>query len=483
MKNQVQLIAYTDRFGEGNLRQFARFFTDHLAEIFQGGVHVLPFYNSIHGKDAGYDPRDHLQVDPSLGTWEDIRHLAGSTPLMADIIVNHISASSEQFRSVICQGRQSPYFEMFLTKERVFDDGVADVQRIYRPRPTTPFTPLPVQGETIEFWTTFTPEQIDIDVESAQGRSYLNEILVVFAQNGIKQVRFDAIGYAIKRKGTSCFMIPETFEFIQDLSLEAKKHGIEVLVEIHSHFQKQIEIGKRVNYVYDFALPPLLLHTLYSGNVVALANWLSISPRNCFTVLDTHDGIGIIDAAGNAEEPGLLTPIEIEQLVNEIHVRSDNESKYASGEGGKNLDIYQINCSYYSALGCNDDLYLMARAFQFFCPGIPQVYYGGFLAMKNDLNLMNQTGVHRDINRPYISFPQIEEALDTPVVKRLVNLIHFRNTEMAFEGEFTFQANHENHIDLRWENNNRWAALCFNGKELTIDVTYGTDHETSRLNL
>ena len=142
---------------------------------------------------------------------------------------------------------------------------------------------------------TFTPEQIDIDVRSSAGRAYLGQILSEFQAAGIRAIRLDAVGYAIKKPGTSCFMIPETFDFIDKLTAQAHALDIEVLVEIHAYYQDQINIATQVDWVYDFALPPLVLHALYTRTAARLKHWLSISPRNCITVLDTHDGIGVID--------------------------------------------------------------------------------------------------------------------------------------------------------------------------------------------
>ena len=115
-------------------------------------------------------------------------------------------------------------------------------------------------------WTTFTPEQIDIDVRSSAGRAYLEQILTQFQAAGIRAIRLDAAGYAIKKPGTTCFMIPETFDFIAGLTAQAHALGIEVLVEIHTHYQDQIDIAQQVDWVYDFALPPLVLHALYTRN-------------------------------------------------------------------------------------------------------------------------------------------------------------------------------------------------------------------------
>jgi sucrose phosphorylase len=465
MKNQVQLITYVDRLSGGGLRDLQQMLEGPFRGLF-GGVHLLPFFYPIDGVDAGFDPIDHTRVDPRLGTWNDVRDLAGQADIMADLIVNHVSRQSPQFTDFQNRGDESAYAGMFLTYGRVFPGGAReeDLLKIYRPRPALPFTKLRLENGTERLlWTTFTPDQIDIDVRDPEGKRYLEQILDRFQTVGIRTIRLDAAGYAIKKPGTTCFMIPETFSFIGELTEQARARGIEVLVEIHSYYREQIEIAKHVDRVYDFALPPLILHALYTGDARRLRQWLGISPRNSITVLDTHDGIGVIDAGPDRknpeESPGLLDPKEIDVLVETIHQRSLGESRQATGAAASNLDLYQVNCTYYDALGRRDDEYLVARAVQFFAPGIPQVYYVGLLAGKNDLDLLRRTGVGRDINRHYYTRDEVENQLRVPVVRSLMDLVHFRNTHPAFSGDFHLGAGHDNSLIMEWRTDSEWARL------------------------
>jgi sucrose phosphorylase len=272
-------------------------------------------------------------------------------------------------------------------------------------------------------------------------------------------IRLDAVGYAIKKPGTSCFMIPETFQFIAELTARAHALGIEVLVEIHSHYLKQIEIARQVDWVYDFALPPLVLHTLFKCDPHPLARWLSMSPRNAVTVLDTHDGIGVIDVGADGQNPGLLPPQDIDSLVETIHQRSQGQSRQATGSAANNLDLYQVNCTFLDALGGRETEYLIARALQFFAPGIPQVYYVGFLGGANDMALLARTGVGRDINRHYYTATEIEAALQEPLVQKQIQLIRLRNTHPAFAGEFRVAVPAENQIQIRWGLKEHWVKL------------------------
>ncbi len=465
MRNQVQLITYVDRLSGGGFRALGDLFHGPFRGLF-GGAHLLPFYWPIDGADAGFDPIDHTQPDSRLGSWDDVRALAEGRDLMADVIVNHVSSRSPQFEDFRKHGDASSSRDLFLTYGRVFPNGASesDLLKIYRPRPGLPFTKTRLDDGTERLlWTTFTPEQIDIDVHSTGGRAYLSQILREFQAAGIRAIRLDAVGYAIKKPGTSCFMIPETFDFIGELTAQSHALNIEVLVEIHAYHQDQIQIAKQADWVYDFALPPLVLHALYTRDAARLKHWLSISPRNCITVLDTHDGIGVIDVGpdrrGTEILPGLLTSEEIDHLVETIHVRSNGESRQATGAAANNLDLYQVNCTYYDALGRRDEEYLIARAIQFFAPGIPQVYYVGLLAGVNDLDLLRRTGVGRDINRHYYSRREIDSEITRPVVSALFDLIRFRNAHPAFAGGFRLLPSADHQIHIEWRNGNHWARL------------------------
>jgi sucrose phosphorylase len=215
MKNQAQLITYVDRLTGGTFRDLAHLLAGPLKGAF-GGVHVLPFFHPIDGADAGFDPIDHTQVDRRLGTWDDVTALAAQTELMGDVIVNHVSSRSPQFEDFHARGSDSPFAGMFLTYDRVFPQGArgSDLLAIYRPRPGLPFTAhRTASGDQLLLWTTFTSEQVDIDVHHAEGKRYLAGVLERFHAAGIRAIRLDAVGYAVKRPGTSCFMIPETFAF------------------------------------------------------------------------------------------------------------------------------------------------------------------------------------------------------------------------------------------------------------------------------
>jgi sucrose phosphorylase len=241
--------------------------------------------------------------------------------------------------------------------------------------------------------------------------------------------------------------------------------------------------------VYDFALPPLVLHALFTGDATALHRWLLLRPRNAVTVLDTHDGIGVVDVGPDQtapDRPGLLAPDQIDALVERIHHNSGGQSRQATGWAASNVDVYQVNCTFYDALGRDDNQYLLARLVQFFVPGIPQVYYVGLLAGVNDMDLLAQTGVGRDINRHHYSQDEVSAALQRPVVGALHSLIRFRNAHPAFDGTFHPGApvGERGALCLSWTNGEHRATLQvdFAARDYTLSWTeYGDLHVTSDL--
>jgi sucrose phosphorylase len=465
MKNQVQLITYVDRLGGGGLQTLGNLLRESFPGAFSG-LHLLPFYFPIDGADAGFDPIDHLRVDPRLGEWDDVSALSRDWELMADVIVNHMSCDSPQFQDFSKLGPESKHKGLFLTFSSVFPQGASerDLLALYRPRPGLPLTATTLaNGERRLLWTTFTPQQVDIDVLHPQGQAYLQAILKLLSASGVKMIRLDAVGYAIKKAGASGFMMPETFAFIEAFSGLARSLNLEVLVEIHSYYQKQIEIAKQVDWVYDFALPPLVLHAFFFKTARYLQQWAQIRPHNALNVLDTHDGIGIIDIGADATDrnarPGLVPPMELDEMVEIIHRNSLGQSREATGAAASNLDLYQVNCTFYDALARNDQQYLLARAIQFFMPGIPQVYYVGLLAGHNDMDLLRRTRVGRDINRHHYTCEEVRREVQRPVVQQLIALIELRNTHPAFSGEFTLHCSDDSSLRMSWRQQQHEAVL------------------------
>lgn len=179
--------------------------------------------------------------------------------------------------------------------------------------------------------------------------------------------------------------------------------------------------------------------------------------------------------------PGLIPSQELDLLVEAIHAKSGGQSRRATGHAASNLDLYQVNCTYYDALGRNDRDYLIARALQFFAPGIPQVYYVGLLAGTNDLKLLEETRVGRDINRHYYSGYEVQEALARPVVANLLKLIRFRNEHSAFQGTFSLLSDADSLLEIRWKNAETWVRLKVDFSESYMEIDYSENGVEKRL--
>jgi sucrose phosphorylase len=485
MPADVQLVTYADRLA-GTIRGLVDLLRGPLNGLF-GGVHLLPFFTPIDGADAGFDPSDHTEVDPRLGTWDDIAELARAVELTADIIVNHISAASPQFQDYLRNGAISAHAGMFLTLDRVFPDGAteADIVAIYRPRPGLPFTDVTFDDRSRRImWTTFTRQQIDLDVEHPATTRYLQSILDRFAANGVRTARLDAVGYAVKTPGTSSFLTPQTFRFITQLRDWAAQRGLEVLAEIRSHYEQQQVVAQHVDQVYDFAFSTLVLHALFTGDTAPLRRWFAVRPRNAVTVLDTHDGIGIRDVGRDGNEPGrsgLLTDTELHRLVEQIHTNTSGQSRTASRTAASNADLYQVDSTYYDALARDDDAYLLARALQLFTPGIPQIYYVGLLAGTNDMELLAATGEGREINRHRYRPDELDRALQRPVVQQLIALIRFRNRHPAFGGSWSFDREGGWDLTMHWQSGPHFASLTVDlaRRTLALDYTQDGAHRTA----
>jgi sucrose phosphorylase len=160
--------------------------------------------------------------------------------------------------------------------------------------------------------------------------------------------------------------------------------------------------------------------------------------------------------------------------VSTIHERSRGESRLASGASASNVDVHQINCTFYDALGRRDDEYFVARAIQCFLPGIPQVYYVGLLAGGNDVDLLRRTGVGRDINRHHYTDDELQRDLGQPVVTALLELLRFRTSHPAFVGSFDVSPSPSDMLVLRWHNGSEWARLEVHLAGMRAVVTSGS---------
>ena len=445
IKNEAMLITYSDSLGK-NMKDLKFVLETYFKESI-GGVHLLPFFPSTG--DRGFAPSDYTTVDPDLGSWEDVDALGEQYYLMFDFMINHISRESKFFQDFKKNHENSPYKDMFIRVHEFFPPGrptQEDIDLIYKRKDKAPFQTIQFEdGSTEEVWNTFGEEQIDLDVNKAIVKEFIRETIKDMASHGCSLIRLDAFAYAVKKLDTNDFFVePEIWDLLDEVRAEAAKYQVELLPEIHEHYSIQMKIADHDYFVYDFALPMVVLYSLYSGKSNRLANWLKMSPMKQFTTLDTHDGIGVVDARD------LLTDEELDYTSEQLYKVGANVKRVYSSEKYNNLDIYQINSTYYSAFGNDDASYLLSRILQCFAPGIPQIYYVGLLAGENDIELLEATKEGRNINRHYYTLEEIEKEVERPVVKQLLSLLHFRNTSKAFdlEGEIEILTPDESTIEI-----------------------------------
>lgn len=478
VKNQAQLITYPDSLGK-DLKELYTLLTTHFLDIFGGGIHILPPFPS--SADRGFAPMTYFEIDPRFGNWDDIRRIGERFDLLLDVMVNHISRRSVYFQDFLKRGRRSGYADMFIPLDKIWPHGdppPEDVEKIFLRKPVHPFSEVRIEetGEVETIWTSFGSEdwseQIDFDVHSPITRDLLTRFLGHLSRQRVKILRLDAVGYVIKKPGTSCFFVePEIYQFLEWIQGVADSVGIILLPEVHAHYTTQFKLADHGYWVYDFVLPMLILHALFNRSSRKLHDYLKICPRKQFTMLDCHDGIPV--------QPDVDDILEVEEskaIVDICLERGGNLNRLLTRQRAhQDLDAHQINCTYYSALDCDDDAYMAARAIQFFAPGVPQVYYVGLLAGENDHDRVRRTGEGRAINRHNYTVEEVERALQKPVVQRLMRLIRFRNTYPAFDGAFEVLSADDDQLRLSWR---QGEAACRLEVDLTIPqavITYRDD--------
>jgi sucrose phosphorylase len=481
VENKAMLITYANTMGKdlGALNEVLdRYFKD----VF-GGIHILPFFPS--SGDRGFAVINYDSVSPEFGTWDDIDRLGDKYYLMADFMLNHVSIRCMEFKDYMKNGDASPYKDMFIDWNKFWPNGEPtdkDLDVLYRRKENGPYMEfVRDDGKKVHLWNTFFQEQVDINPYSAATQDYYERNLGLISKH-VPLIRFDAFAYASKRPGTSCFFVePEIWEVLNIGMKPLRTNGTEMLPEIHENYLIQLKMAEKGYWVYDFALPMLLLHGLMTERTDRLIHWLNICPRKQFTTLDTHDGIGVVDVVG------LLTDDEIDYVrekIDEITLPAKPYLKYPGimiKTSGKQAQRYQLACTYYSALGCNDRAYLLARVVQFFTPGIPQVYYVGLLAGENDIEALKRGEEPRSINRHTYTEAEIAEAVSKPMLQDMYKIMQFRNTHPAFNGEVVIgEDKSDGTLTITWINGPDFARLDADFRDKSFYITY-TDNGTEKV--
>ncbi|MDY0828506.1 sucrose phosphorylase [Microbacterium sp. BG28] len=478
--NQAMLITYADSMG-GDLPALQLILDAHFAGAF-GGIHILPFFPS--SGDRGFAVIEYDIVDPAFGDWDDIDALGRDYYLMADFMINHASIRSAEFLDYMQRGDESPYKSMFIDWNEFWGGGEpteAEMAALYRRKQHGPYLDITrADGKVVRLWNTFFAEQVDIDPWQPVTQEYFARNLGRLADH-VALIRFDAFAYAAKRPGTNCFFVePEVWDVLEIGMAPIKDRGTQMLPEIHENYEIQLKMSAKGHWVYDFALPMLTLHTLFTGRTDRMRHWLEICPRKQFTTLDTHDGIGVVDVVG------LLDDDEIDSIVDLVNARTEHLREILPlpasviRRGDKGAQRYQLMSSFYSALGEDDAAFLLARVFQLFVPGIPQIYYVGALFGANDPEALAAAGDARAANRHDYTAAEIAERVQKREIQQLLDILRWRNTFPAFDGDFEVSDEAPGVLVLIWTDGDSSARLRadFLQHRFTITAARGAERPT-----
>jgi sucrose phosphorylase len=463
----TQLITYPDSLG-GNIKALEEIMAEDFEGLFDS-VHILPPYPS--SGDRGFAPIDYKQIDPRFGTWEDVRHLAQNYGLTLDFMVNHASAQSEMFKDLKKNGENSPYKNFFLTPSKVFgtnEPSEEDIAPLVLRR-ARPYSDYKLDsGESIRIWTTFgqedPSEQLDLDIHDETVQAYYKDLLAFFAGQGIRELRMDAIAYAVKKAGTSCFFVePEIYEFMDWIEDEAAKAGIRILHEIHAPLVEMKKLAKHGYKNYDFLLSYAILEALLVHDASLIVELLSDSdrPTNWVTLIDCHDGIPV--------QPDMNGVLDKDRMVETINKTEENGAIFSALHSVEKAyedapNVHQICGALYSLLGEDDDAFVSARAIQLFAPGSPQIYYEGLLGGTHCREGYEKTKDGRELNRRNYSREEVAEAVKRPRAQRILNLIRYRKDRKFYEGDFSL-ATEGGKLMMTWQGSEK--------TQLEVDLSSG----------
>ncbi len=441
-EKDVVLITYADQFsakGEKALPVFTRFYNEWLARTFSH-VHLLPFYP--WSSDDGFSVIDYHNVAPETGTWQDVADLKQSASLMFDFVCNHMSAKSEWFANYLAQ---KPGYEDYF----IAVDPETDLSAVTRPRALPLLTPFTLHdGSVRHLWTTFSDDQIDLNFASPQVLIAMVDVLLHYLAEGARYIRLDAVGFMWKIPGTSCIHLEQTHCLIQLFRAitEAVAPGTVIITETNVPHKDNISYfgdgENEAQMVYQFSLPPLVLHAVHRQDVNALCQWagslaLPSTKTTWFNFLASHDGIGLNPLRGILPESEILALVEKLQQEGALVNWKNNPDGTRSP--------YEINVTYLDALSAqnsSDDeriaRFILAHAVLLSFPGVPAVYIQSILGSRNDYEGVERLGYNRAINRKKYTAGQVDLELNNKnsirhkIYSRLSKFIAIRRGESAF---------------------------------------------------
>lgn len=407
------------------------------------GVHVLPFFP--HSSDDGFAVIDYERVDPSLGGWDDIAALGDEFTLMADLVLNHVSARSQWFRQF--RADQAPGNGFF----HVLDPGT-DTSAVVRPRTTPLLRPVETPAGRRHVWCTFSHDQVDLNFANPDVLLEFLRIIDRYLRVGVRMLRLDAVAYVWKRPGTPCIHLPETHELVRLLRslLEWREPRALIVTETNVPNAENLTYfgnGSEAHLIYNFSLPPLIIDALLRGDSGHLVTWMMSmppAPRGCayLNFIGSHDGIGLRPAED------LIESSERDALVSAVTAAGGRVTPYAAIGDDR---PYELNVALIDALAAPHagpdrwqlERFICAHAIMLALEGVPAIYIHSLLATPNDLEAVERTGVNRAINRRRLHVAEVTDALEdltslpARVFDRLRRLIALRGAQPAFHPNAT----------------------------------------------
>jgi sucrose phosphorylase len=404
------LITYGDQIsepGHSPLRTLADFADTYLQGIVSA-IHLLPFYP--YSSDDGFSVIDYRQVDPHSGTWADVHRLGVRFRLMFDAVINHISRHSAWFQGFLRD--QAPYRDYFI----VVEPGI-DLSMVVRPRALPLLTQVETPQGTKHVWTTFSDDQIDLNYANPDVLLEILDLLLFYVAQGARFIRLDAIAYLWKELGTPCIHLPQTHRVVKLFRavLDAVAPDVLFITETNvphedniSYFgdlSPETDRTDEAQLVYQFPLPPLVMHSILSGDASVLSRWAAglnlAAEKACFfNFTASHDGIGVMPARG------LLNEGEIHALVDATLAHGGRVSYKANSDGSQS--VYELNISYFDALSnpaaaepikVQVDRFIVSQAIMLALAGVPGIYVHSLFGSQSWHDGVTQTGRNRTINR------------------------------------------------------------------------------------
>ena len=436
---ECMLITYADTIaaeGEAPLRTLVRFLDRHVGESV-GCLHLLPFFPS--SSDDGFAVIDYRRVDHRVGSWEDVRALAERYDPMFDLVINHCSRENLWFTDFVSDREPGRHYFITLPER-------SDVSAVIRPRTSPLISAVPTYAGIRHVWTTFSDDQIDLDFANPQVLREFVEILFFYATQGARLIRLDAIAFLWKRLGTSCMNLPESHAVVKALRLLLVYAGADVKLVTETNVPHWENVsyfgdGDEAHMVYQFSLAPLLLYSYVFGDAGPLAAWAKAlqppPPGGAYlNFIASHDGIGLRPLEGLVPEDGIARLVE--------RMREQGGFVTLRTRSGRPPIPYEINISPFSAFGGEErnlPAYLGAHSLLMSFQGVPALYIHSLLATPNDLDLVEQTGRTRSVNRGRWSLDHLEAQLADPASIPARTLDHFRralacrNTQPALSAD------------------------------------------------